>query len=204
MNINIHNIKLDDNSIYVLDCPSCKISFKKDRSTIKLAIYHNQTAIFCSKKCAIDSKRVTSETLINRILEFYNTYNKIPTFKDFKYASIFRRTFGNWSNALKACGLEKPKKLTENKHRNTWLRQQERSIKIKKYYIEELGGKCSSCGYCKNYAALQFHHCDTKTMSLDARSLGNCSQKRIKEEMAKCILLCSNCHLELHNPNLNL
>ena len=63
-------------------------------------------------------------------------------------------------------------------------------------------GGCEKCGYNKNDAAQEFHHLDSKTKSfqLDLRSLSNRKWLAIAEEAKKCILLCSNCHAELHNP----
>lgn len=31
---------------------------------------------------------------------------------------------------------------------------------LKKKAVEFLGGKCNRCGYCKSYAAFDFHHID--------------------------------------------
>jgi predicted HNH restriction endonuclease len=39
-----------------------------------------------------------------------------------------------------------------------------------------------------------------KSFQLDLRSLSNRRWSVITEEAKKCILLCSNCHAELHNP----
>ena len=55
---------------------------------------------------------------------------------------------------------------------------------------------CSICGYNRSPAALEFHHNGGKEFTI-----GECSSyglKRIKKEIAKCIILCSNCHRELH------
>jgi len=69
--------------------------------------------------------------------------------------------------------------------------------------IELLGGKCSSCGYKKNFAALEFHHkiAGTKAFELDLRSLSNRTWEKVLDEVSKCILLCANCHAELHHAD---
>ena len=67
-----------------------------------------------------------------------------------------------------------------------------------------LGGKCSRCGYSANLSALAFHHLSGKEIKLDARSLSNRKIDPILKEVAKCKLLCHNCHAELHNPDLDL
>jgi hypothetical protein len=49
---------------------------------------------------------------------------------------------------------------------------------------------------------LEFHHLNPKKkrFSLDLRSLSNRRWEEIVEEVSRCILLCSNCHAEEHNP----
>ena len=68
---------------------------------------------------------------------------------------------------------------------------------------ETLGGKCIRCGYDKCLKALEFHHIDPSkkdfTISNDHFRL----QEAIKETK-KCILICSNCHKELHDNMWNI
>lgn len=89
---------------------------------------------------------------------------------------------------------------------NTYHSQTKRALSRKLKYIEYLGGKCSSCGYCKNIAALEFNHLDTskKSFNIDSRKLSNTNESVLLNEVEKCNLLCSNCHREYHNPELEL
>jgi hypothetical protein len=65
--------------------------------------------------------------------------------------------------------------------------------------VEYKGGKCSSCGYNKCIAALEFHHLDPSKKDFSISSSGNTrSWNKVKEELDKCVLLCSNCHREVH------
>jgi len=68
------------------------------------------------------------------------------------------------------------------------------------------GGKCAICGYKKNMTALTFHHKDPnkKEFKLDIRSLSNRTFSKIQLELTKCILVCHNCHSELHYPEYSL
>jgi hypothetical protein len=60
-----------------------------------------------------------------------------------------------------------------------------------------LGGKCSTCGYNKCDAALEFHHIsDNKEFVIAGAKYG---WEKLKPEIEKCILLCANCHREVHN-----
>ena len=62
---------------------------------------------------------------------------------------------------------------------------------------EEAGNKCSKCGYDKCTAALEFHHLDPTAK--EGGIIGTtASLEKQRAEAAKCILLCSNCHRELH------
>ena len=60
---------------------------------------------------------------------------------------------------------------------------------------------CAICGYNKCKSALEFHHVipkDKKFLIGKTFISGHCNEK-IAEELNKCVLLCSNCHREIHN-----
>lgn len=88
---------------------------------------------------------------------------------------------------------------------NYYEKQKERAMFRKAELVKLLGGKCSKCGYHENYAALEFHHVNPseKSFQLDARHIANTSKELLLEEIKKCVLLCSNCHKEVHHPNLS-
>lgn len=69
----------------------------------------------------------------------------------------------------------------------------------KRKAVELLGGKCCKCGYNKNLSALDFHHIDPKRKKHDWKTLRQLSWKSIINELEKCVLLCKNCHAEIHN-----
>jgi hypothetical protein len=65
--------------------------------------------------------------------------------------------------------------------------------------IELMGGKCVKCGYDKCVAALEFHHPDpTKKDQENWRAIRNRGKDYLREQTKECIILCSNCHKELH------
>ncbi len=70
---------------------------------------------------------------------------------------------------------------------------------------QKFGGKCSICEYSKCMAALHFHHLDSTTKLFDISdslwSKVKVSDEMLELELKKCILVCSNCHVELHNPD---
>lgn len=95
--------------------------------------------------------------------------------------------------------------MTNRTNRNCYIHQRDRALKRKLKLISLKGMKCEICGYDKNISALEFHHIDPsqKSFPLDSRRLSNFSMDKLIEESKKCILLCSNCHRELHHPNMN-
>lgn len=67
------------------------------------------------------------------------------------------------------------------------------------------GNKCYFCGYKRYEGALEFHHIDEKTKKFGLSEKGMTrSWAKTKEELNKCILLCANCHRELHGGLLQL
>lgn len=71
--------------------------------------------------------------------------------------------------------------------------------KRKKDLVYIHGNQCSICGYDKCIGALQFHHINP-TDKIYGLSSGNChSWKSDIEESKKCILVCANCHAEIHS-----
>jgi hypothetical protein len=57
---------------------------------------------------------------------------------------------------------------------------------------------CAICGYDKCDAVLQFHHVNPKDKLFSLHSQGSRKKETIIKEVNKCILLCFNCHMELH------
>lgn len=82
--------------------------------------------------------------------------------------------------------------------------QAERWKERKKKAIDLMGGKCNRCGYCRNYAALEFHHLDPSQKDFDFNVGRRKSWDKLIAELQKCVLLCSNCHKEKHHPNMTV
>jgi len=74
-----------------------------------------------------------------------------------------------------------------------------RRKKLRQLALEYKGNRCSVCGYNKCLKALEFHHLDSniKDFGISAKGYTR-SWMVIKQELAKCILLCANCHRETH------
>ena len=81
-------------------------------------------------------------------------------------------------------------KEQRNKQRREWALAQ------KKKAIEYKGGECVICGYKGYSAAMDFHHLDPKTKEGLKQHK---SFESNKEELDKCVLVCSNCHRGIHS-----
>lgn len=58
--------------------------------------------------------------------------------------------------------------------------------------------KCHNCNESRHWV-LDFHHLDSETKDNNVSTLiGTCSKTKVLEEIDKCIVLCSNCHRDLH------
>ena len=71
--------------------------------------------------------------------------------------------------------------------------------------IKSLGGGCQHCKYNTNITSLVFHHKDPKEKSFEINgwAFRNKPVKVLLAESKKCLLLCHNCHFELHYPEKN-
>ena len=75
-----------------------------------------------------------------------------------------------------------------------------RRATIRTMSLSYKGGMCRICGYDRCARALSFHHRDPrkKDFGLAAKGLTR-SWEKTKRELDKCILLCANCHMEVHD-----
>ncbi len=99
--------------------------------------------------------------------------------------------------------------IKTEKRYNSWCkvclyqRQKNRWVELKKKIITVMGGKCCKCGYNKNDAALCIHHLNNKNKNFDWNQLRLRTWNIVEKEINKCILVCCNCHAEIHYPELN-
>lgn len=71
----------------------------------------------------------------------------------------------------------------------------------KQRIVYTMGGKCTLCGYDKNIQALEMHHINPEEKEFTFSNSNEYKNwEQLEEEMKKCILLCANCHREVHYP----
>lgn len=75
--------------------------------------------------------------------------------------------------------------------------------RAKQKLVDYKGGNCVCCGYSKCIDALHFHHLDPATKKF---RIGGSSKslETLMKEADKCILVCGNCHTEIHAGLIDL
>lgn len=85
------------------------------------------------------------------------------------------------------------KRIRNDTKKRVVVYRQEMKIKAAEYK----GGCCQCCGYSRCMGALEFHHLDPKKKDFGIAAVTR-SWENIKDELDKCILVCANCHREIH------
>ena len=68
----------------------------------------------------------------------------------------------------------------------------------KKIFVDGFKDSCELCGYGTYKGALDFHHRDPGDKSFNIADYENYSYDKLENEIKKCIVLCRNCHSEVH------
>ena len=71
-------------------------------------------------------------------------------------------------------------------------------IRLKEKAVAYKGGQCCLCGYSKCIKSLDFHHKDPNEKDFGIGTGFTRSWEKVKAELDKCILVCRNCHGEIH------
>lgn len=77
-------------------------------------------------------------------------------------------------------------------------RVQVRRERVSRTLKKEAGGKCVICGYNKCDHALDFHHIDPTKKDFEVNRRLTLAIDTLRKETEKCVLVCSNCHREIH------
>ena len=115
-----------------------------------------------------------------------------------------KEDFTKHGNACKPCANKRAREhYAKRKLNDEW--NKERRIKInnanklnKAKAIEFMGGKCFDCNGVFPPAVYDFHHLDMTTKEHNPSHILRNFEKA-KEELSKCVLLCSNCHRIRHH-----
>lgn len=147
------------------------------------------TVSYHINKVGLGRKTITND-LIRKMNEYYLTHSKVQTAKYFDVSV---------SSVTKYCANKRVNLTNDERRKNRVIAVSNRRRKIKQMAVEYKGGKCTKCGYNKYVGALEFHHLDPTQKDFSVSAKGHCtSWEKVKIELDKCILVCSNCHKEIH------
>ena len=71
--------------------------------------------------------------------------------------------------------------------------------RLKERAVYVMGDKCAICGYDKCQTALEFHHLNPEEKDFSFSTNTNKAWSTVRNELKKCILVCANCHREIHS-----
>lgn len=132
----------------------------------------------------------------------------MPIVKDAEYhrryykknrAKMLERAAKRWTDDPEKMRRRKRESYARNKEAIR-ERSNAKHAELKRQSVEYLGGKCVKCGLkdeCLN--VYDFHHRNPGEKEFDFASMpSKIFSGRIKKELDKCELLCSNCHRKEH------
>lgn len=132
----------------------------------------------------------------------YNKLNKKPSSKR------IREVFSGWNRAKEEADLETNTSsklensegppeildISDDDWKNISKGKRLEYRKRAKWAREKINRGCNECGYDAHPVSLEWHHKNDKYKSISQMINQTYGQKRIEEEVEKCIVLCSNCH----------
>jgi len=136
-------------------------------------------------------KKTPIET-INQLNEFYDaghTLSECCTEFSLEIRTV-RRYVKNIRKQPKLDDAERRRRRVQNVI--SWRKR------VKKRLIDYKGGKCQCCGYNACDEAMEFHHVDPTIKDFQI-SGSTRSFESLKVEVDKTILVCANCHREIHS-----
>jgi len=191
-NLNIKNKRQEKNDSFLLQTDKIDevISLRKELKTYKeIREITGLTKSTVSKICReykLTMNRTFSEITISNDnkSKIKKAYDEVKsTRKVAKLLNISR------DSVIKVISNKRKKQISNNVI--SWRKRSKLKL------IEYKGGECERCGYNKCIDALEFHHIDPneKDFAISGKSW---SFEKLKNEVDKCILVCSNCHKEIH------
>jgi len=132
--------------------------------------------------------RHTTHEDVNKWQEFYDDGNLVYEVAE---------KFGVHKNTVGRHIKLRPNQTIEEKREINKLRKRRERKELKNKAVEYKGGCCEKCGYNKCNEALEFHHLDPneKDFGIGGRTR---SWENVKKELDKCMMVCANCHREIH------
>lgn len=140
--------------------------------------------------CNDGKTKKLDKNLIEDIKEYYNEGNSsIKTAEHFNVAKSTVLKYVDSRGKTKLSNEERKKRISESV---VWYRK-----RLKQKAVEYKGGMCECCGYDRTIEALEFHHRNPKEKDFNP-SGKSISWEKMKKEIDKCVMVCTNCHREIH------
>jgi hypothetical protein len=105
----------------------------------------------------------------------------------------------NGRGKCKLCGKPVQRNSNSSKCYSCFFNQRQSQMILKVQDI--VGDKCWICGYNRTWRNIAFHHVDKsqKLFGLTTREFVGYKWSRVFIEMQKCVVVCMNCHGEIHD-----
>lgn len=128
-----------------------------------------------------------------------STASKWASFADTHEESIIKNRIECGNN--KVCKRQKERELILQTGNKSWATRNGYNKLLrtanKAFLVFKAGGKCNGCEYDKYFGNLAFHHISgKKEFDISRRKLVNI--RVLLDEVNKCVLVCHNCHGEIH------
>lgn len=191
----------------VFTCQTCGEEFehkRKDRKYCSIDCYNiNRTSNLKSTSILLKGKCRTCEIPVSTKRAYCEDCYKAYLNQPRKRYKMTDRT------TCDKCGVEKTLENTFSPEAGIWSTKCRKccrkvgktsDTKIKQECVDYKGGCCQVCGYNKSISALDFHHLNPEEKDFTiARKKKSINDEKMRAELDKCALLCSNCHREEHS-----
>lgn len=156
---------------------------------------------YCNGLLNNRKKEITNKVKleINKLLEEGKTYKQVANL-----LKISTNTVSKYKLIRKNIDWKNQTSIENIKQQKDTLYYRKRRIKIKEDAVKYKGGECQKCKYSKCINALDFHHINPNEKDFNISRSYKKSWDKIKHELDKTILLCSNCHREFHSLRISV
>jgi DNA-binding CsgD family transcriptional regulator len=178
------DVSLKDQILNLRDSGKSYDEIKKILNCSKSTIsYH------CTKHDKGEKRVRVDDQLVNEINKYYESHTIEEVSTKFNISR---------STVVKYVENKRIKLSEEELKIKNYVKVKNYRQKIKQIAVEYKGGKCVICGYDRCVRALEFHHEDPNEKEFHISSYKVLSWDKLQNELDKCILVCSNCHKEIH------
>lgn len=128
-----------------------------------------------------------------------NRCHKIKEDSEFAFRNKAKGTLQPYCRECKK-EIDRELYTANNSSRQSKIRSRQRKAQAElKEYLTEIkkNSKCAICGEDR-WWVLDFHHIKDKKFEVPSLARRGCDVETLKKEIDKCIIICANCHRDLH------